>query len=61
MISRVPAKVISVKQLYTTTMTERVARALYILSEDAGLLSSTDNLLELIEDYFDGDDPPGNV
>ena len=40
---------------------ERVARALRQLSEDAGLLSSTDGVLELIEDYFDGDDPPGKA
>ena len=39
---------------------ERVARALRHLSEDAGLLS-VDGVLELIEDYFDSDDPSGTV
>ena len=30
---------------------ERIARALRHLSEDAGLLSTTDSVLKLIEDY----------
>ena len=45
----------------STMAEERVARALHHLNEDAGFLSATDSVLELIEDYFDSDDPPGNV
>ena len=44
----------------STMAEERVARALRHLSEDAGLLS-VDGVLELIEDYFDSDDPSGTV
>ena len=40
---------------------QRIARAINHLGEDADLFSSDAvGLLELIEDYFDTDDPPGN-
>ena len=43
-------------------MEARIARAINRLSEDGtDFLSGTDDVLDLIEEYFDSDDPEGNV
>lgn len=43
-------------------MEDRIARALNRLGEDADLLSAdTDGLLDLLDDYFDDDDPLGKT
>ena len=43
-------------------MEDRIARALNRLGEDADLLSTdTDGLLDLLDDYFDDDNPLGTI
>ena len=43
-------------------MENRIARALNRLGEDADLLFSDEtDLLELLDEYLDGDDPPGKT
>ena len=42
-------------------MEDRIARALNRLSEDADLSADTDSLLNLLDNYFDDDNPLGKI
>ena len=42
-------------------MENRIARPLNHLGEDAKLFSDEVDLLELLDEYLDGDDPPGKT
>ena len=43
-------------------MEARIARALNLLREDADLFAADqDDLLDLMDEFFNDDDPPGNT
>ena len=52
----------SISDTVLHAMENRIARALNRLGEDADLLFSDEaDLLELLDEYLDGDDPPGKT